>query len=114
MNLLDYLAKHRRWSQVTFGPGHRTAGLVKHIQKELAEILADPLDLEEWIDVVILGLDGALRTGASDEEVVEALRAKQEKNFERKWPKGVGQDQPSEHLEEGNFGHRNVGGGWEE
>jgi hypothetical protein len=37
---------------------------IKHIKKELDdEIAHDPLDLGEWIDVIILGLDGAWRTG---------------------------------------------------
>lgn len=98
MDFKDYLAKHRRWSQVTFGPGHRTAGLVKHIKKECLEIEADPLDLEEWIDIVILGLDGAWRTGASDADIISALEAKQQKNLSRRWPSGVPQDKPAEHL----------------
>jgi hypothetical protein len=84
-DLLSHLARQREFSDWTFGPGARTKGVVDHIRKELKEIEANP-SLEEWIDVVILGFDGAWRSGASPEEIVAALVAKQNKNERRKWP----------------------------
>lgn len=59
----SHLAGQRRWSEATFGPGPRTLGITAHIRKELQEIEDDPTDLTEWIDVAILALDGAWRTG---------------------------------------------------
>jgi hypothetical protein len=96
----DYVAKQQAWSLETFGPGMRTKGIIKHIEKELREIENNPGDTEEWVDVVILGLDGAYRTGVTPEKVVEILRAKQVKNFAREWPdwRTVSQDQPIEHV----------------
>lgn len=82
----EHLSRQRRWSERTFGPGTRAAGVVDHIRKELREIEASPGDLEEWIDVAILALDGAWRTGASPNEIIEALAGKQAKNEARTWP----------------------------
>lgn len=85
-NFRTHLQRQREWSARTFGPGPRAAGVVDHIRKELREIEADPADLREWIDVAILALDGAWRTGASPEEIIAALVAKQARNEARAWP----------------------------
>ena len=98
MNLVAYLATQQRWSTETFGPGARTAGIVKHIQKELLEIQADPSDVREWIDVVILALDGAWRAGYTPEEVVAALVKKLGVNLEREWPAPGLEDEAIEHI----------------
>lgn len=81
-----HLRRQAAWSEQTCGPGPRTTGIVDHIRKELAEIEADPTDVREWIDVVILALDGAWRCGATPEEIVAALAAKQARNEARTWP----------------------------
>lgn len=100
LDLLAHLQRQRAFSERTFGPGARSAGVVDHIRKELREIEADPADLNEWIDVVILALDGAWRAGYSCEEVVAALVAKQTKNEAREWPdwRTVPADQAIEHV----------------
>lgn len=85
-SVVDHLHRQRAFSERTFGPGARTRGIVDHIRKELDEILAAPADLAEWIDVVMLALDGAWRAGAEPIEIVAALRAKLAKNEARKWP----------------------------
>jgi hypothetical protein len=85
-DMVAHLARQAAWSEKTFGPGARTAGVVDHIRKELLEIEADPGDLKEWIDVTILALDGAWRSGASPAEIMEAIVAKQTKNEGRVWP----------------------------
>jgi hypothetical protein len=82
----SHLERQAAWSDATFGPGPRTAGLLDHIASELDEIRADPLDLGEWVDVVILGLDGAWRAGHSPAEIIAAVRAKQARNEARTWP----------------------------
>jgi hypothetical protein len=81
-----HLARQRDWSRETFGPALRTYGLLDHIRKELAEIEADPFDISEWIDVVILALDGAWRHGAEPQQIIDAIKAKQAKNETRSWP----------------------------
>lgn len=81
-----HLEHQSEWSEKTFGPGPRHQGVVDHIRKELKEIEAAPGDLEEWIDVVILALDGAWRTGASPDRIISMMKYKQAKNELRDWP----------------------------
>lgn len=85
-DLIAHLERQRDWSERTFGPGVRTEGVCDHIRKELTEIAAKPHDLSEWIDVVLLALDGAWRAGYTPTEICEGLAAKQRKNEARKWP----------------------------
>lgn len=85
-DMIAHLARQREWSGNTFGPGPRTAGVIDHIRKELREIEADPSDITEWIDVVILALDGAWRAGYQPQEIIDAMVAKQTRNEGRNWP----------------------------
>jgi len=98
--LVSYIQRQEEWSAKTFGNGVRTKGITAHIRKELLEIEAAPHDVEEWIDVVILALDGAWRAGYSPEQIVAALEAKQAKNFKRTYPMPISEDIPSEHFRE--------------
>lgn len=86
LDLVAHLRRQQAFSEQTFGPGPRTAGIVDHIRKELREIEASPADLSEWIDVAILALDGAWRAGHTPEQIAAALVAKQTKNEQRTWP----------------------------
>lgn len=99
-DFLAHLARQREWSGNTFGPGPRTAGVIDHIRKELREIEADPSDISEWIDVVILALDGAWRAGFQPQEIIDALVAKQNKNEARQWPdwRTASPDKAIEHV----------------
>jgi len=81
-----HLERQSEWSEKIFGPGDRTKGIVDHIRKELIEVEAKPNDLSEWMDIVILALDGAWRQGASPDDIINALVAKQTKNENREWP----------------------------
>ncbi|MBB3004433.1 Lar family restriction alleviation protein [Paraburkholderia tropica] len=85
-DMLAHLARQREFSERTFGPGARTKGVCDHIRKELVEIESNPADLTEWIDVVILALDGAWRAGGSPQQIIDAIVAKQTKNEGRTWP----------------------------
>lgn len=100
MEICEYVNQHRFWSVRTFGTGMRTNGLIKHIKKELDEIAEDPSDLREWVDVIILGFDGAWRAGYTPEQISEELVRKQEENALRDWPSGMSEDEPIEHLRE--------------
>lgn len=84
--LIPHLWRQMHWSENTFGPGNRWRGVVDHIRKELIEIEAKPDDLGEWIDVMILAFDGAMRIGANPHDIVRALIAKQDRNEARVWP----------------------------
>lgn len=98
-DLVAHLHRARAFSEKAFGPASRPHGIVEHIRKELKEIEAQPNDLEEWIDVMILAIDGAWRAGYEPEEIVAALAAKQTKNEARKWPdwRTVPEGAPIEH-----------------
>ncbi|WP_155755051.1 dATP/dGTP pyrophosphohydrolase domain-containing protein [Burkholderia pseudomultivorans] len=81
-----FLRRQRAFSEHTFGPGRLTARVCDHIRKELTEVEAAPDDLREWVDVVLLGLDGAWRTGATPEQITTALTEKLTTNEGRAWP----------------------------
>lgn len=100
---MNVMARQIDWSKRTFGPDRRTLGITEHIALELDEIKAEPDDLEEWVDVMILGFDGAWRTGHSPTEILEAYERKMNKNFARKWPKYEqgSEDQAILHTKEG-------------
>lgn len=89
-DLVQHLRRQIEFSERTYGPGDRTAGVCDHIRKELREVQDDAAaglpTLGEWVDVIILGFDGAWRSGATPEQIVAAIVAKQTKNEGRKWP----------------------------
>jgi hypothetical protein len=81
-----HLQRQREFSEWTYGPGARTQAVLDHIRKELTEIEDAPDDLNEWVDVVILALDGAWRAGHQPQEIIDAIVAKQARNEGRTWP----------------------------
>lgn len=85
MDMLAHLTRQAAASRLSFGPGPRTEGVLKHIETEIAEVRKEadqlrslldrhekpPLALVEnmldaisgeWVDIAILGLDGLLRS----------------------------------------------------
>lgn len=95
-----HIDHQREWSEATFGPGVR-AGVLDHIRKELVEVQESGLtDLEEWVDIIILGLDGAWRAGNDGATVIAAIKAKQAKNERRTWPdwRTADRDKAIEHV----------------
>lgn len=87
-DLAKFIDQKVVWSKKIFGEGKRTHGILAHILKELAEIERQPTDLEEWVDVILLAIDGASRAGYSGDEIECAIISKQMKNVMREWPKG--------------------------
>ncbi len=94
-----YYERQIEWSRETFGPALRTKGVLDHIRKELGEIEQEPHDLSEWVDVVILAMDGFWRHGGKAADLLPALLAKQKKNMARTWPdwRTMGEDRAIEH-----------------
>ena len=85
-DLIGHLHRQHSFSLKTFGPGHRTKGVIDHIRKELVEVEGAPLDLKEWVDAITLGFDGALRAGHSPAAIVAQLSATLTRNEGRVWP----------------------------
>lgn len=115
MDLAQHLLRSMAFGHATFGPGARTDGVSKHIRKELLEIAraSDTTErAEEWVDVVILALDGLTRelaygaTGKRESPVfvaqlaVSMILEKQAINEARDWPdwRTVPADAPIEHV----------------
>jgi hypothetical protein len=61
MDLKQHLIRQMVFSRATFGPGARQMGVIDHIRKELAEVEESNGSAAEWVDVVILALDGLTR-----------------------------------------------------
>jgi Protein of unknown function (DUF550) len=110
MDLIRHIHRQRKWSQKMFGPGSRTTGILNHIAKEIKEVENNPSDISEWIDIVILALDGAWRAGHTPEQIAQALDAKQAINEARLWPdwRWFGQDQAIEHDRSGDSGPQKI------
>lgn len=89
-DIVEHLVRQRAFSDRTFGPGLHTEGVADHIVKELIEVSADPTDLAEWVDVIILAFDGATRCaqhlGLPMSSIAEGIVTKQAKNEARRWP----------------------------
>lgn len=102
LDLVAHLYRQREFSRTTFGPGPRTNGVITHIRKELIEIEEHPSDLMEWIDVVMLALDGAWRAGHEPAAIALALATKLTRNELRTWPdwRTVAPDTAIEHVRE--------------
>lgn len=101
-DLVEHVRRQQAFSERTFGPGPRTRGILDHIRKELIEIEKSPIDLEEWVDVVLLALDGAWRAGHNPEMIASAVRDKLTANEKRQWPdwRTADPDRAIEHVRE--------------
>ncbi len=82
----DFLVRQSDWAERTFGPGPRTEELLKHIEKEIIEVRDSGGVAEEWVDIALLALNGAVRSGSSPFMVLCLLLAKQDLNEQRTWP----------------------------
>jgi hypothetical protein len=85
-DLVAHLYRQRAFSRATFGPGARTKGVLDHIRKEITEVERAPHALSEWVDLILLSLDGAWRAGHSPERIADYIEAKQSRNELRDWP----------------------------
>lgn len=85
-DLINHINEQREFSLKTFGPGKRLEAGIDHIKKELDEIIKEPDNLEEYVDLILLSLDITHRAGFTAEEICEKIKYKFEKNKNRKWP----------------------------
>lgn len=101
-----FIRLYKTFSNKAFGPptpeNNREAGIIDHIKKELKEIQkADTPEekMNEWVDIILLGIDGAGRTGCTSAKIAKAVWAKYQKNLVRSWPdwRTVGPDKAVQH-----------------
>jgi hypothetical protein len=84
--------RHAAWSRSAFGPDVRgPVGPLKHLQKEADEAFANPFDLEEKADILLLLIDATRTSGNTLSDLLTAAEEKLEKNRKRVWAK------PDEH-----------------
>jgi len=122
MDLQQHLRRQMAFSKATFGPGDRLSGVTDHMSKELIEV-KEAGDPREWVDLVLLSLDGLWRSLAYDgqdpyiatytsgskkglennwdnipEIMTMLIQEKQSKNEQRTWPDWRGAD-PTKAIE---------------
>jgi hypothetical protein len=112
VDLKQHLLRQMAWSHANFGPGERTQGVIDHIKKELVEIEQADGAADEWVDVVILALDGLTRrlafvgggSRADPDHVAQTvcnmIVGKQTRNEGREWPdwRTAPKDKAIEHV----------------
>jgi hypothetical protein len=100
MDLKNHLMRQMAFSKATFGPGTRTAGVLDHMTKEIEEVRQSNGSADEWVDLVILALDGLTRqlsfcnkgneriqtSGIIASAACMMIVGKQDRNENRTWP----------------------------
>lgn len=86
LDLTMHLERQRKFSLKAFGPNQTPQGVIDHIKKELIEIESTPNDIYEWVDLMLLAFDGAMRAGFQPHEITAALDDKLTINENRDWP----------------------------
>lgn len=96
------LTEFKEWNFNTYGPGERLTGTIEHIKNELEEIEKEPHDLVEWVDVMMLAINGALRHGHEPQAIIDAFHKKFDINKKRKWKdwREVPEGEPITHIKE--------------
>jgi hypothetical protein len=96
-DFIEFCVRHKLWSRQVAGEGLRTEALTRHIEKECAELRANPDDRMEAVDIIILGMELYFRQPfTSTPRLVQDLLLKMGKIERRNWPK-VAEGQPMEH-----------------
>lgn len=114
MDLRQHLIRQMAFSKATYGPGTRTNGVLDHLSKEIEEVRESSGSADEWVDLVILSLDGLTRqlsfcnegdkrTKPSADIADMACRmivGKQDRNENRNWPdwRTMSADKAIEHV----------------
>lgn len=106
--LASFMGRAAEWSDRVFGEGPRTQRLCNYIRRELAEVEANPMDAVEWVDVIMLAMDGFRRvyqaqsSGGSPEEAASCLMEELDSKLAacelREWNIPESEDDPVEHV----------------
>jgi len=88
-----------KWAEVQFD-GQTCEEKLRHLQKEIGEILEDPCDVYEYADAASLLFDAARKQGISTEKILRAAWDKLETNKTRQWRKNADGTFSGSHKEE--------------
>lgn len=91
-------SEHAEWSQATFG-NVGPIGPLKHLRREVLEVIAKPHDLIEWADMQFLLWDAQRRAGITDKQITQAMIEKLAVNKQREWPEPK-DGEPRLHIKE--------------
>ncbi len=92
MNFTNRLSRVVRWGRETHGEGDKQERLLNHIALEIEEVRESEGSPTEWVDLVILALDGLTRSYGDVTPLIAATKAAEE--IERKWDKNTTRDWP--------------------
>lgn len=97
--LHDLATAAGQWADATFGTPDKRGpiGPLKHLAKEAGEAQANPKDLTEYADCLLLILDASRRAGFTPMQLVVAGQDKLQVNKTRKWATPTS-DEPVEHV----------------
>jgi hypothetical protein len=85
-DLPTFLATQSGISQKAYGPQRSAGAAVMDASAALRAANDAPLDLYAWIDLILAGIEGALRSGNTPFAVAQALANRQAEQVARKWP----------------------------
>ena len=99
-SFLVYCEQQAGWSQKIFGPDFVLGplGPLKHLKKEIDEVMLHLYDVEKWADVASLFIDAMRRKGLTPWQILEGLFLKLEKNRNRTWGPVNLNDEPVEYV----------------
>jgi hypothetical protein len=81
----EELVREQREFQNELFPTSSAASCAAHLAEEVQEVLAEPGNLKEWADCLLLVLGGAQRAAPSDEDFRAAVWAKMQECRGRTW-----------------------------
>ena len=71
-DFVAFLDELLAWSLDKFGTGTMETLFMQRIRRAAAKVTADDKSLDEWVDVILLALDGAMRCGDHGAAVIDA------------------------------------------
>lgn len=75
-----------KWAAKTF-PSATTQSALHHLKEEIKEVEADPTDVMEYADMLMLVMEAARLSGFSADDILKAFAQKHEINKSRIWVK---------------------------
>jgi hypothetical protein len=96
-DFVELWREQEAFSEATF-PGITPLAVARHLRSEADELIASPTDRLEWVDALLLSIDGARRAGMTCDELLALAFRKIEINRQRQWPAVVDVNESVEHI----------------